>query len=153
MSKNPLAFVLLENNLTRFAHIQNAQPAGSTQSSKPLLAVAKRSCPRKNTTFFRAKFPWMPSRHPEIIYGFCWPERLSLYFKTPYFFPLIFPNSFWTQYSMEGLPSKNSHSQIPYYKKAYSLPWIYYCPTLCHVLLFWYGRRVTPVIPQDPSSH
>lgn len=33
------------------------------------------------------------------------------------FFPLVFPNSFWTQYPVEDLPSKNSHSQIPYYER------------------------------------
>lgn len=89
--KPPCICPTLENNLTRFTHIQNAQPAGSTQSSNPLWQWPREAAQGRTQFFF--KFPWMPSWHPEIIYGFCWPEsKFSLF----HYFQIVFElNTQW----------------------------------------------------------
>lgn len=79
------------------------------------LAGAKRSCPRKNISDV---FPeYLPSIQ-QYLRDFFQAERLSLHFLTPYqyFFPFIFPITFWIQYSAATscIPHKNSLSQIPY---------------------------------------
>lgn len=157
MTKKPLAFVLLENNLTRFTHIPNEGLMMLSQQSQPSTVSppgsGQEKLPKEEHYFLYSKNSlnyFLASRNN--LWILLAREVVPILHNT-LFFPLVFPNSFWTQYSMEGLPSKNSHSQIPYYKKAYSLPWIYYFPTLCHILLFWYGRKATLVIPQDSSSH
>lgn len=154
--QKPLALVLLKNNFTRFTHTQSERVFWCSASrvnpvQQALSGSGQAKLPKEEHYFLYSKVSlntFLASRsNPWILLA---REVVPILHNT-LFFPLVFPKSFWTQYSVEGLPPKNS--QIPYYQKAYSLPWIYHFPILCHVLLCWYGKRVTLVIPQDPSSH
>lgn len=109
MTKKPLAFVPVKDNFKRFTYIQNmtqtfdSQPAASTDPSMPSLAVANRSCPRKNTfalsllvMFSLNTFP--ASRNNSRIFSAR--EAVPIFYNLlSIFFPLIFPITFWTQYS------------------------------------------------------
>lgn len=81
----------------------DSQPAASTDPSMPSLAVANRSCPKKNTfalfllvMFSLNTFP--ASRNNSRIFSAR--EAVPIFYNLlSIFFPLIFPITFLTQYS------------------------------------------------------